>query len=188
MPPVKRQRVRCTVGRPQTYLEGKNAMRRTGFATAAVGTLVLGAAGLVVLSCSSSAHDESAVIGELAINAVSATPAEVGQTSRVTFVLENQSSERIVITGLRLPGGEPSKILGSLGTAHRASLGSLSVGPGETLRLDPELTWIEVGPLEQPFELGTTINARLALGSYNAPLPLHVSPPPERSPAPSTTP
>lgn len=145
-----------------------------------LGILTLGTAAVLVLSpCPSSADDETTEIGEVAIDHVGATPARAGETTRVTLSIENSGAERVVITGIRLPTGEPSRVMGFYGTSHSGEIGGFPVGPGETAGLDGKNTWIEIGPLMQDLPEGAAVSARLLLGTYAAPLTIHVSAPPQ---------
>jgi hypothetical protein len=144
---------------------------------AAVGVAVATIATYVALqSCSAKADDEGAVFGEVSVMHVAATPARAGETTVVTFSVENFGNERVLITGLNLPDREPSRIMGSFGQGHAGEIGTLPVRPGATESLDGRKVWIEVGPLAQDLEPDTTVSARLVLGSYESPLTIHVGP------------
>lgn len=129
---------------------------------------------LLVMSCSSKAHDENATIGDVRVDQVAATPARAGETTRITLSVENGGAERVVVTGVRLPTGEPSRVVGFYGTSHSGAVGGIPVDPGETARLDGRSAWIEVGPLKTAFSPGSIVAARLVLNAYEAPLSLHV--------------
>ena len=126
--------------------------------------------------CTAKAGDEGTVLGDLAVSEIAATPARAGETTVITFSVENAGSDRVLITGLQMPGEEPGRIVGSLGQGHSGEIGSLPVRPGATETLDGRKVWIEVGPLTRDLEPDTTINARLVLGTYETPLPLHIGP------------
>lgn len=145
--------------------------------TAAVGTAGLAAAiFLVLLPCPSNADDESATIGDLAVEAVGATPAKAGETTRITFSIENSGADRVTVTGVRWPTGEPSRVVGFLGTSHSTTLGGLPIDAGELVQLDNKTAWVEVGPLKADLAPGAVVLARLVLGRFEAPLSVHVSP------------
>ena len=126
--------------------------------------------------CTANAGDEGAVLGDLAVSQIAATPARAGETTVITFSVENAGSDRVLITGLRLPGEKPGRIMGLLGKGHSGEIGSLPVRPSATETLDGRKIWIEVGPLSRDLEPGTTINARLVLDTYETPLALHIEP------------
>ncbi|MCG7392945.1 hypothetical protein MHY87_08520 [Microvirga sp. ACRRW] len=128
------------------------------------------------LPCSAIADDEGAVFGEVTVSNIAATPARVGETTIITFSIENTGSDGILITGLQLPGGEPSKVMGAFGQGQRGEIGTLPVQAGATEHLDGTKVWIEVGPLAQDLHPDTTAPALLVLGSYESPLTLHVGP------------
>jgi hypothetical protein len=130
----------------------------------------------ILQPCSAKADDEIGVFGDVTVTQVAATPARAGETTIVTFSVENSGSDRALITGLRLPGGEPSKVMGALGQGQSGEIGVLSIRPGGTEHLDGGKVWIEVGPLAQDLKPDTTVTARLVLGSYESPLTLHVGP------------
>jgi len=130
----------------------------------------------VLQPCSAKADDEGGVFGDVTVSEVAATPARAGETTIVTFSVENSGNERVLITGLRLPGGEPARIMGSFGQGHSGEIGTLTVRPGATESLDGTKVWIEVGPLALDLKPDSTITASLVLGSYESPLVLHVGP------------
>jgi hypothetical protein len=98
---------------------------------------------LLLLPAPSKAHDESAVIGDVSVENVAATPARAGETSRITFCVENGGSQGVTVTGVRLPTGEPTRVIGFLGRpAHTGEIGGFRVGPGETGKFDGKKVWI----------------------------------------------
>src|SRR5215207_4765098 len=152
--------------------------------TSTLGFIAFGAATyLRVLSCPSSAHDEGATIGDLVVDEVAATPAKAGETTRITLSVENSGPDRVTITGVRWPTGEPSRVMSFLGSSHSAALGGLPINAGEALRLDCKSAWIKVGPLKANVASGVVVLARLVLGHFEALLPVHVSPASQRDAA-----
>jgi hypothetical protein len=144
---------------------------------AAIGAIAATFATYSVLQpCSAKADDEGGVFGDVTVSEVAATPARAGETTIVTFSLENSGDEHVLITGLRLPGEEPSRIMGSFGQGQSGEIGTLPVGAGAMESLDGRKVWIEVGPLARDLQPDTTVAARLVLGSYDSPLVLHVGP------------
>ncbi len=139
-------------------------------------SIILGAftlAAVATLSSPGLADDESAVVGEVQVESVAATAARAGETTRITFAIENQGPDPVTITGLRLPSGEPSRVVGFLGTSHSTALSGMRVAPGETLRLGPKSFWIEVGPLKSDLPPGTVLPGSLLLGRFEAPVGVH---------------
>jgi hypothetical protein len=65
--------------------------------------------------------------------------------------------------------------MGSFGIGS-GDVGTFSVEPGETARLDGTTAWIELGPLTSDLRPGSVVAGRLVLGHYEAPLTIHVSP------------
>jgi hypothetical protein len=126
--------------------------------------------------CPAKADDEGGVFGEVSVSEVAATPARAGETTIVTFSVANSGDERVLIKGLRLPGEEPSRVMGSFGQGQSGEIGTLPVGAGAMVSLDGRKVWIEVGPLARDLESDTTVPARLVLGSFESPLMLHVGP------------
>ncbi|QRM34649.1 hypothetical protein [Microvirga sp. VF16] len=143
----------------------------------AVGVAVATIAAYAILQpCPANAEDESAVLGDLAISQIAATPARAGETTVITFAVENAGTDRVLITGLQMPGEQPARIMGSFGQGHSGEIGTLPVRPGATERLDGRRIWIEVGPLARDLEPDSAIPADLVLGPYESPLTLHVGP------------
>jgi hypothetical protein len=158
-------------------------MRSAKTLTATIGTVALAATTfLVLLPCPSNADDESAMIGEIAVEAITAMPAKAGEITRITFSIENSGSDRVTVTGVRWPTGEPSRIVGSLGTNHSVALQDFPVDTGDAIRFDGKTAWIEVGPLKEELMAGSIVSARLLLGAYDAPVSVHVSPHPKLEP------
>lgn len=144
---------------------------------AGLAALALAATALALLAPSAKAHDESATIGELSIDNVAATAARPGEQTKVTFSIENSGPQGIVVTGVRLEAGEPSRVMAFLGhIGHTGEIGSVRVGSGENVTVDGKKLWIEVGPLEQELIAGSRVGARLLLGAYEVPLSIHVAP------------
>ena len=150
-----------------------HSMKRFVAVGAAVATM---AAYSILQPCPAKADDEGTVLGDVSISQVAATPARAGETTVVTFSVENLGSERLLITGLRMPDGEPVRIMGSFGQGQSGEIGTLPVGAGATESLDGAKAWIEVGPLARDWEPDSAIAARLVLGTYESPLTLHVGP------------
>ena len=156
-------------------------MNSTRTFPAAIGTVALATATMLLLSpCPSRADDESTTIGEIAVEGVAATPARAGETTRITFSVENAGADRVTITGLRWPNGELGRVVGALGSSHSGAIGGLSVGAGEALQFDGRSVWIEVGPLKADLAPGSVVQARLVLARFEAPLHVHVSSAPQR--------
>lgn len=155
--------------------------------TGTLGALALATAAIVtVIPCPSRADDESATIGDVTVAEVAATPAKAGETTRITFSVENGGSEQVTVTGVRWPTGELGRVVGSLGTSHSTAIGGLPVAAGDILHLDGRTAWIEVGPLGADLTPGSVVQARLVLGRFAAPLSVHVSPTPEAAGAVSS--
>jgi hypothetical protein len=142
--------------------------------------LLAGIAGIALVgssaffACPSRADDETAAIGDLVVEDVSATPVQAGETTRITFSIENTGSENVTVTGLRLAVPGPSKVVGFLGTSHSGRIDGFPVGPGESTRLDGRTAWIEVGPRASDLVPGSVVTGRLVLGAFEAPLTIHV--------------
>lgn len=164
--------------------ERKPEMNLTRTFPAVVGTVSLAAATLLLVSpCPLRADDERATIGEIAVEGVAATSAKAGEATRITFSIENAGAERVTITGVRWPTGEPARVMGFLGSSHSAAISGLTVDAGETLQLDGRSAWVEVGPLKADLAPGSVVQAYLVLARYEAPIPVHVSPATQREAA-----
>jgi hypothetical protein len=142
---------------------------------AAIAGFAVVASSAFLLACSSHADDETAVIGDVVVEDATASPAKAGGTTRITFSIENTGSDNVTVTGLRLAGAGPSKVIGFLGSSHSARIDGFPVEPGEVIRLDGKTAWIEVGPLASDLAPGTVVTGRLVLGRFEAPLNIHVS-------------
>lgn len=138
---------------------------------------VIGIAAAISTDCPARADDESAAAREIVIESVAATPARVGETTRLTFAIRNDGVERVLVTGIGTATGEASRVVGFLGTRHAASIGSLPIEPGEEVRLGSRTAWIELGPLASDLMSGSRFPARLLLGRGSLPLTVHVTAP-----------
>ena len=150
-------------------------MRMKRALAAGVVGVALTASSALLLACPSSADDKTAAIGDLVIEDASATPAKAGETTKVTFLIENTGSQPVTITGLHLSVPGASRVIGSFGTSHSGSIAGLPVEPGEEVRLGSRTAWIEVGPLASELTRGTIVTGRLLLRRLQAPLNIHVS-------------
>lgn len=142
---------------------------------ATVAAVALVASSALIFTCPSRADDEAAVIGDVVIEDAEATPAKAGETTKVTFSIENTGGDTIRVTGLRLTVSAPSKVIGFLGTSHSARIDGFPVEAGEVNRLDGKTAWIEVGPLASDLDPGSVVTGKLVLGDFEAPLKIHVS-------------
>ena len=131
-------------------------------------------AAAILTGCPARADDESAAAGEIVVEDVAATPARVGETSRITFTIRNDGAERVLVTGVDTATSEASRVVGFLGTSHAAAVGSLPVGPGEEVRLGARTAWIEMEPLASDLTPGSRFPARLLLARGSLPLSVHV--------------
>jgi hypothetical protein len=129
-----------------------------------------------LFACPSQADDEAAVIGDIVVEDAAATPAKAGETTRITFSIENTGSDNVTITGMRLAVPGPSRVIGLLGTSHSARIDGFPLEAGEVSRLDGKTAWIEVGPLASALAPGSVLTGRLVFGRFEAPLNIHVSP------------
>ena len=134
-------------------------------------------AAAILTGCPARADDESAAAGEIVVEEVAATPARAGETSRVTFTIRNDGSERVLVTGLDAAPGEASRVVGFLGSSHAVAVGSLPVGPGEEVRLGERTAWVELGPLASDLTPGSRFPAQLLFGRGSLPLSVHVMAP-----------
>ncbi|MBE7249111.1 MAG: hypothetical protein INR63_29575 [Actinomycetospora chiangmaiensis] len=119
-------------------------------------------------------HDEGATAGGIHIEGIAATPARSGETSRVTFTIENDGPDRAVLVGLLLPTGEPSQVRGFLGVGHSAAMAGVRVGAGDVYGLGDRTAWIDIGPLRNELPDGATVPAVIRFDSFDVPITLHV--------------
>ena len=143
---------------------------------ALIAIIVVGAAALALTPCATLADNEIAILGGLRFAEINATPARAGETTILTFTVDNLGSDPVRITGVRLPGGAPSRVMGSFGSAFSDEIDAVQVDPNETERLDGKTVWIEIGPLAQNLEADTIVQGQLLLGGYEAPVAVHVGP------------
>jgi copper(I)-binding protein len=125
----------------------------------------------------SRADDETAAAGQLDITSIGAVAAEAGETTILTFTVENDGAERANITGVALSTGERSRVMGAIGGEAGAEIGSLPLRPGQRVEFGPRSVWIEIGPLKADLKAGQLVPARLLLGSFEAPVTIHVTAP-----------
>ena len=115
---------------------------------------------------------EGAVLGEVAISQITATPDRAGNTTVMTFSGGNVRSEPIPYHGSTHADWRAGAGHGDPWTRAERR-GRLAAGrPDAAVRK----VWIEVGARTQDFEPDNTIPARQVLGSYESLLALHVGP------------
>ena len=148
-------------------------MSRKAAAFASIAILALATG--IFLTCPTWADHESASIGKLNLQSIEAKPAQAGDKTTITFVIENDGGATVSLLGAAIGGAEPYRLVGFLGASHSGELGSLPIKPDETMRLTDHTAWIEVGPLRQDLVVGSSVPARLRFVGFEAPVTLHVS-------------
>jgi hypothetical protein len=123
----------------------------------------------------STAAEDYRVTDDVVLTDLQASPAKPGQRARITFTLENHGAERVTFNGVTVANAARARIVGSLGGEATTTLNSIPVGPDEVLSLDGKTLWIEVDGLPNELVHGTTIDAKVLLGTSAIPINLPVS-------------
>jgi hypothetical protein len=90
---------------------------------AVVSAVVLVILSAFVLGSASCADDEGAAIGLIDVSSIAATPARAGETTKITFTIENRGADRDSLLGVELAGQGPSRLMGSLGSNVSGPIG-----------------------------------------------------------------
>jgi hypothetical protein len=123
----------------------------------------------------STAAEDYRVTDDVVLTDLQASPAKAGQRARITFTLENRGAERVTFNGLAIANTARARIVGSLGGEATTTLNSIPVGPDEVLPVDGKALWIEVDGLASDLVPGTSMDAKVLLGTGAIPINLPVS-------------
>jgi len=128
-----------------------------------------------MLPGATTATEDYQVTGDVVLTNLQVSLAKTGQQALITFRLENRGAESVTFRGLTIANTARSRIIGSLGGGATTTLASIPVGPDEVLSLDGKTLWIEVGGLVNDLVSGTTIAARVLLGTSVIPISLSIN-------------
>ncbi len=122
------------------------------FLTAMVAIIVIGALNLPTLA------DESfePISGVDVLNAT-ATPAAIGETSRLRFRLENFSSSDLTLIGVRSKTASSGAIAIADGSGGSADTETLMIKQEETIDLETSHIWLELRGAKSRLSAGDTI-------------------------------
>ncbi|MXQ10631.1 hypothetical protein [Microvirga makkahensis] len=120
------------------------------------------------------AEEDYRITNEVVLSDVRVPPAKAGGWTRITFLLENRSAERVSFGGIAVAHAGQSRIVASLGNGSTTILGSISVAPGEVLSVDGEVLWIEVDGLTEDLRPGEEVEANVSFGTAAIPISLTV--------------
>jgi hypothetical protein len=127
------------------------------------------------------ADEDYRITNDVVLAHVRVSPVKLGDGAKITFVLENQSAERILFGGITVTVARSSRIVASLGNGATTTLDSIPVAPGEVLSADGEALWIEVDGLTR-LTSGGMIEATVSFGTAVIPISLTIG----RKAGPST--
>jgi len=114
------------------------------------------------------------VTDDVVLTDLQVSQAKAGRQARITFTLENRGAERVIFNGLTVANTARARIIGSLGEAT-TTLNSIPVGADEVLSFNGKALWIEIDGLASDFVPGTTIDAKVFLGTGAIPISLPVN-------------
>jgi hypothetical protein len=123
---------------------------------------------------SATAVEDYRVTDDVVLTDLQISPGKAGR-AHVTFTLENRGVERVTFNGMTVANAARARIVGSLGGEATTTLNSIPVGPDEVLPLNGKTLWIEVDGLRGNLVPGTTMDAKILLGTSAIPISLPVS-------------
>lgn len=103
-----------------------------------------------------------------------ATPATVGETSRLQFRLENFSSADLTLVGVTSKMAEAGAIVIADGVGGRSVAAQLLINEDETLDFETSHIWLELRDLKEPLKDGDTMPFELVFRSGTLPGRAHV--------------
>lgn len=123
---------------------------------------------------SSSADEALEVSNDVRIEAATATPARRGGSTKIHFVLINDSSSRLHLSKLTSPIARKISLLARTSPTQTAEIGSIGVSSGERLDLTTSHLWYEALPVSRDLKLGETIDVTLNFVTWELTVPVHV--------------
>jgi hypothetical protein len=129
----------------------------------------------LMLPGGATAVEDYRVTDDIVLTDLQVSQAKAGRRARITFTLENRGAERVTFNGLTIANTARARIVGSLGGEATTTLNSIPVGPDEVLPVDGKALWIEVDGLASDLVPGTSMDAKVLLGTGAIPINLPVS-------------
>lgn len=123
---------------------------------------------------SSSADEPLEMTNDVRIEAATATPARRGGSTKIRFVLINDSASRLHLARLTSPIAQEVSLLARTSPTQTAKIESIGISSGERLDLTTSHLWYEAFPLGRDLKLGETIDVTLNFVTWELTVPVHV--------------
>lgn len=108
------------------------------------------------------------------VEAVTATPARQGDSSRIRFRIVNGSRAPFHVLGIDTPVAREVKLVARIGDVETTVLESIGAPAGETLDLTTSHLWYKIGPLTRDLRSGETFEMRVRFVGGQLTVPVHV--------------
>ena len=109
------------------------------------------------LSFSVKSDELDVLTTQISLSSVSLAQGALGDSSRLRFILENESSSALTFIGVDSPVAEDSTIRVRIDATDYATLESYSLKSGAILNFDTTHLWVELDALSQPLVSGDLI-------------------------------
>ncbi len=129
------------------------------------------------LSPPTSADESFEPISGVSVLNATATPADVGETTRLQFRLENFSSSDMTLIGVKSEKAGSGAIIVSDGEGGRSETPQLLIKEEETLDFETSHIWLELRNLKEPATTGGVMPFELVFRSGALPGRAHVHSP-----------
>lgn len=128
----------------------------------------------LVWAGSSNADEPLEMTKDVRIEAATATPARSGGSTKIRFVVINDSPNRLHLAKLTSPIAREIRLLARTGPMQTAKIESIGISSGERLDLTTSHLWYEAFPVARELKVGETINVTLKFVTWELTVPVHV--------------
>ncbi len=125
----------------------------------------------------SSADEPLEMTNDVMIETATATPARRGGSTKIRFVLINDSSSRLHLAKLTSPVAREVSLLARTSPTQTAKIESIGISSGERLDLTTSHLWYEAFPVSRELKLGETIDVTFNFVTWELTVPVHVHAP-----------
>jgi copper(I)-binding protein len=121
-------------------------------------------------------HDENNVVK---VVEATATPAHVGGRTIIHFKIVNDGPARIYLAGIATPVAGMPRLMARVSATEAVDIGSIGIGPEETLDATSANLWYEITPLRRDLVCGDTFPVTFEFGDGRLTVPVQVHGGPE---------
>lgn len=130
--------------------------------------------GLMMVMMHPALADEPAELGDIRIEAGTATPAEKGGRSRVRFRIINNSRTGLHLTGISTPVAKNAELVARVGSRETSVLQSIGILSEETLDLTTSHLHYVLHPLREALHSGDEFSITLHFTGWSRSTSIHV--------------